>query len=89
MTDSKAKLSTNISNGMVSGIPIPASFCAMAGDANVVVMIRDGGTGVPFVKYNKTTFNGERAFFEFHVPIYCANGIHANISGGNAIITYI
>ena len=85
----KSRVTANVSNGLITGVPVPASFVGFDGDANTQVLVRDGGTGPYVVKYTETTFNGARAFKQFTWPVYCANGIHVNFSGGNAMVYYV
>ena len=86
----KTRVTANISNGMVANVPIPASFIGIDADANAVVLIRDGGSG-PFVlkQTDVNMLNGARSLIELHWPVWCANGIHCNISGGNAVVRYV
>lgn len=80
----KARCVANVSNGLVSGVPVPASFVGYNTDvAATVLKVRDGGAG-PFLITNSQVTNPTLMW-----PVYCANGIHVNVSGGNATIFYV
>ena len=87
--DQKCRSTGNISaNGLVSGVPVPATFVGCDIMPNVVLLVKDGASG-PAVFYGLGPVTGPvPSTFDLHGAVYCANGIHTTILVGNVILRY-
>lgn len=84
----KARVTANVANGVMTCVP--ASFAGIELEANAVVVIKDGTSGLVVRYCEGTKTGGLWNFVEVHNPVYCANGVAVLKYGApNAILHYV